>query len=357
MASTAQSELAATSSPWHLPWEYADPTNPLVQKFRLTGRYHAQFAYTDADQGTAREWETRRFRLGFKTELFHHLELRSAWGIEGIDDEEFDPRVGDLEVLSLKWQHSDALGLTVGKHKAALTAEYGTSADDLIVTERSLLTHAVIGPERPWGLSADGEWGRLSYQAGWFESDAESETSTAFDFSGGSFGMAALAYDFGNPTSLWTEAKVGLHYAHADEISATRSSPLFRDLLSINFHGKSGAFALLADAIAGLGTEGDLVGLILCPSVDLTPQVQAVARLTLATGDADTLRLRSRYEGSVASGRGDFAYACYLGLNYRPPQRPWKLMAGAEYLRIENRHAETVTFDGWTGVLGLRLNF
>ena len=54
---------------WNLASLYKDESNPILQEFKLRGRYQGQFHLAEADQGDDSDWEDRRSRFGFDATL------------------------------------------------------------------------------------------------------------------------------------------------------------------------------------------------------------------------------------------------------------------------------------------------
>src|ERR1044071_8152579 len=55
---------------WGFDTLYKNDSNPIIQEFKLRGRYQGQYAWVDSDQGNFDDWENRRSRLGFDAKLF-----------------------------------------------------------------------------------------------------------------------------------------------------------------------------------------------------------------------------------------------------------------------------------------------
>ena len=50
---------------WGLATLYKDDTNPILEEFKLRGRYQGQYWNIDDDNGSQSNWEDRRSRFGF----------------------------------------------------------------------------------------------------------------------------------------------------------------------------------------------------------------------------------------------------------------------------------------------------
>lgn len=335
-------------------WERAtvldDPDAPFLQRLRFMTRYHTHMASVDSDQGASADWETRRLRFGVNAEFLRQFELRNEWNATGLDDELRDPAVANIDTLFLSWKPSKAFQTTLGKHKAPLTQEFRTSSNELLFTERSVLTQSVMTIERHWGLSAKGNDGPWSWLAGVWAGTFRGDYNQWYDDEGPAFGLASLGYDFGGEGSDWEKALLSLQYAHSGEVGAI--TPEFEDVLSLNFEGEAGRWSLNSDLLAGWGDRG-VVGIQVTPGYFLTENLQAVARLEYADGDANTLSRRLRYERLVSpAGAGDRSTSVYLGLNYYLDGHHAKLMLGAESVDLEDHAGDGGEFAGWTCTAG-----
>lgn len=56
---------------WEFSRLYENESNSVIQAFSIIGRYNGQYWSVNADQGSAQDWENRRFFLGAETVLFH----------------------------------------------------------------------------------------------------------------------------------------------------------------------------------------------------------------------------------------------------------------------------------------------
>ena len=65
VSANAQSPSAETSAfdeIWSFANLYKDDRNPILEEFKLRGRYQGQYWDTDANQGSQSNWEDRRSR-------------------------------------------------------------------------------------------------------------------------------------------------------------------------------------------------------------------------------------------------------------------------------------------------------
>jgi hypothetical protein len=66
VAAAAQAQPSIYDKIWGYTQWYKNDENNIIQSFAFTGRFQADYANIDADQGNYEEWNIRRFRLGAK---------------------------------------------------------------------------------------------------------------------------------------------------------------------------------------------------------------------------------------------------------------------------------------------------
>ena len=162
-------------------WSYAtffdNEDNRFIQKFTLSGRLQVDSAWFDADQGNFNDVLWRRFRFGFKSDLFRNWVLH----IEG--DFDFNDKLEDsytrLTDAYIGWSRKDKLTIKVLKQSAGFTLDGATSSKNLLTMQRNNLTNNLwFTNEYFTGLLAEGKVNQnWSYQAGIFSSDGNNELS------------------------------------------------------------------------------------------------------------------------------------------------------------------------------------
>jgi hypothetical protein len=112
----------------------------------------------------------------------------------------------------------------------------------------------------------------------------------------------------------------------------------------------------------GEGKDGDVFGFYVQPMYDIIPKrLQLLARYSYTTGDGpDSVIRQTRYESEAPSltggGRGDEYQALYLGAQYFIYGDKLKLMAGAEYAKLEGG-GNGGDYEGVTYLTGVRFYF
>lgn len=344
---------------------YKDEQNPLLQEFKLRGRYHGQYWDVDADQGSQSGWEDRRSRFGFDATLFEkQVELRADFQ----SNDGFDDLYDGLVDAYVRWKPTSSLSFTVGKMKP-LIAQYDwlESTNTQPTFERSQIFNQ-LGINRATGFTADATTGDFSWRAGVYSNDTPSTTGGTGSFGDGEFGdfnggisyTLGGGYDFSGLTGT-DKALLRLDWLHSHRETGDFVMGRYDDILGASVILKEDRVGLVLEsfyAFGGSGDDSDVFGFYIQPTYDLIPEkLQLVGRYSFATSDGDLGVIgQSRYERNVAAGgaRGDLYHAIYGGAQYFIYGDKLKLMAGAEWSRLDG---PVEAYDGFTLLTGVRLSF
>ncbi len=324
------------------------------QKFALSGRFQADAAFFDADQGEYDTLEWRRVRAGFKSRHFDTLGVHVETDLDLNDS---DPVYRRLTEANVEWSPGDELAVKIGKQGANFTLDGGTSSTRIYRMERSLLSTNVWFTERFFtGATASGERDGWIYYTGIFSSDAGTEFG---DFESGTFGIVSIGYDFAEAIAL-DQAVVRLDYVRHDPtgrgVSGARN---LSDIFSLNSTIENGPWGLRTDLsfAEGIGTQSDLAGLAIMPTYDLSEEWQLVASYNYVTSeDLNGVRL-DRYESRIVSDRADEAHEFYFGVNRYFCEHKLKWQAGVEYTTAEDAANDGGAYDGWGFSTGIRISW
>ncbi|CAN5804932.1 hypothetical protein BH11VER1_BH11VER1_03000 [soil metagenome] len=361
---------------WGLATLYKDDNNPVLQEFSLQGRLQLQYAAGDSDQGSygsgdrpeELRWgdiEVRRWRLGFKSKWFRQFKLEGQIDVNpnfslepGANPTLNDGFYRDIYDLYATWAPSDAFNLSVGKTKAKFfSTEYFTSSKEIIVFERGLLVNTLV-PKELTGVWTNGKIGNWIYAGALYAGDYNAEFA---NFDAGSVFQLSLGYDFASAVNM-EKAIVKLDYQYSSSADNSDAPAKFDNAFDLNTQWEKGRFAIYGDVIGatGRGTQGDVFGVIVTPSVYIADSLQLVFRYQYAQGDSNGLQLQSRYERLApeldAKGKGETYNAAYLGLNYYLYGNKLKLMTGLEYNNMSAAKGGD-DFSGWTYLAGMRMFF
>lgn len=174
----AAAEATGFDRVWSYATLYEKPDDRYLQKFALTGRLQADSAWVDADQGQFDDIFTwRRFRFGFKAELFHD------WTLHVEADFDLNESLGDMYTrltdAYIGWSPTEYLDLTFLKQSVGFTLDGATSSKNLLTMQRNNLSNNLwFTNEYFTGIDArgkiDSNW---RYRIGVFSSDGSDELS------------------------------------------------------------------------------------------------------------------------------------------------------------------------------------
>ena len=339
---------------WGLATLYKNPDNPVIQELKLRGRYHGQYWLLDSQEGDDRGWEHRRSRLGIDAKLFHQFELR----LDAQSNDEFDPFYDRLVDAYIKWRPSDYFNLTVGKQKPQIAYfDFLQSTTNQPTFERSQIFNQ-LRVDRALGAVIDGKAGNWLYQAGVYSNDMDRE----FGQIGGGWSIGAgIGYDFKKSVKL-DKAEFRIDWLHSEIDSDNTILNRYENIGTATLWLTDDRWQFVAEAFVATGESPDVFGFYLLPTYDLIPKrLQVVGRYSFATGDGpDSVVAQSRYEREAPfltdGGRGETYHAGYLGLQYFIYGDKLKVMAGAEYARIDGG-GDGGDLDAITVLTGFRLAF
>ncbi len=333
---------------------YADDTNPVVQRVLLSGRFHYDFATIDSDQGNHQAWNVRRLRIGPRITLFRKFTFHSE--VE-LDPQRHDPLYVRFTDLYVMWTKNPRVVLTVGKQSAPFTLDGANSSRELLTIDRSNLANNIWFPQEyiP-GVSISGRRAPWVYRAGVFSSG---EANREFgEFSGGTFTLGVLGYDFAPKLSAKEALLTGNYvYQHPD-----RDNTFTRQLEhigSITFRfeeTKWGARADLSKAAGYLGQRG-MWAFQGMPFVNVTSTFQVVGRYTCIESDAPNGIRLATYESRVVPGRGDEYKELYFGANYYFYGHRLKLQSGVQFADMSDRANDGGAYSGVAWTTGLRVGW
>ncbi len=373
VASAAEPKTTANplfdSVPFEELWSHAtlfkDENNPLLEEFKLRGRYQGQYWDVDADQGSHGNWEDRRSRFGFDAKLFEKkLEAR----VDFQSNDGFDDIYDGLVDAYLRWKPVSGLSITAGKTKPLIAPyDWLESTNSQPTFERSQIFNQ-LGVNRATGLTVEETLGQWSLRAGVYSNDTPSNTGGSGAFGDGEFGdfNGGVSYSLGagydlSKTLGADRADLRLDWIHSEREAGDLVLGKYDDVVSASFITKKDALGLVVEsyfAAGGSGDDSNVFGFFIQPTYDLLPnQLQLVGRYSYANSSGPLGVLgQSRYEKTVAdnSGRGDVYNSLYGGIQYFIYGDKLKLMAGAEWAHLGGNGE---AYDGITLLSGVRLSF
>lgn len=345
---------------------YKDDSNHFLEEFKLRGRYQSQHWDVDADQGSQSNWEDRRSRFGFDAKLFDKkIEAR----VDFQSNDGFEDFYDGLVDAYIRWKPVTWLSITVGKTKPLIGQfDWLDSTNTQPTFERSQIFNQ-LGINRATALTVEGTTKDFSWRGGIYSNDTPTTTGGTGSFGDGEFGdfnggvsfSIGMGYDFKNLLGV-DRADLHLDWLHSDREPGDYVLGKYDDILSTSFSLKQGRAAVVVEgyfASGGDGTNSNVFGFFMEPIYDIIPKkLQLVGRYSHAesTGDLGVVG-QSRYERKVAShsGLGDAYDSFYGGIQYFIYGDKLKLMAGAEWARLD--HSSDDSYNGVTLLSGIRFFF
>ena len=347
---------------WGAAQLYDNPDNSVVQSFSLIGRYHGQYWSVHGDDASDRDWENRRRIIGFSSNWFGDFKVQAQMFIATGDGSLYD----GLYEAYVQWSPADSgYSLSVGRLDYLFSGlERSTSSKRINAIERGLLVNQLM-PGEVVGAHLRGRQAGFSWHAGVFSRGIMEEFD---DMDSGAAAVVGASID----APLWLDSgSLQLDYLYnpgdSDDGTNDNAFKAYRHTVSLWHRGQSGRWGMGTDLTYARALEdgAHVVGLTLEPTLKLLDDVtgnndplQLAVRYQYARSNTDNgLKLQKRYEGEVASGRGDHYQALYAGLNYFLYDHRFKLMLGGEYARMQDAAKDGGNYSGWTWFGAIRLYF
>lgn len=228
LRSPTAEETAALDRWWNLATLYHDDHNPILEEFKLRGRYHGQYHWVESDQGDESGWEDRRSRFGFDAKLFDKkLEVRADFQ----SNDGFRDFYDSLVDVYLRWKPSDSLTITAGRTKPLIGYyDWLQSTNAQPTFERSQIFNQ-LRVDRATGLTFEGKQGNFTWQAGVYSNDTDSE----FGSFGGAYSYGAgIGYD-AKKAFGWKRADFRLDWLHSEHDADDHVLDRYDDIVSATF--------------------------------------------------------------------------------------------------------------------------
>lgn len=365
-ASAAEDTLTSTFDElWSYATLYKSDQNPILEEFKLRGRYQGQYWAADARQGDEDSWDDRRSRFGFDAKLFEKkIEVRADFQ----SNDGFEDFYDGLVDAYVRWKPTSYLSFTAGRTKPLIGQyDFLESTNTQPTFERSQIFNQ-LGVNRATSLTAEGTVDVYSWRVGIYSNDTPNGTGGTGDFGDGEFGdlnggtsfSVGVGYDFKSLTRT-DKGDFHLDWLHSDRETGDLVLGRYDDIVSATFVIKQEAAALVFEAFSATGGDGndsDVYGFYIQPTYDIIPKkLQLVGRYSYANSAGPLgVIAQSRYEKPVADNgaRGDNYNAFYGGVQYFIYGDKLKLMAGAEWASLKGNGE---AYDGTTLLTGLRFSF
>jgi phosphate-selective porin OprO/OprP len=334
---------------------YTDDGNRVVQRVLLSGRFHYDFAESEADEGDNSEWNVRRLRIGPRITFFKKFLLHSE--VE-LDPQRHNPLYVRFTDFYVQWTKSPRIVLTVGKQGAPFTLDGANSSRELLTIDRSNLANNMWFPmEYLPGVSLSGRRAAWVYRAGLYSSGAANREFG--EFNGGTATLGVIGYDFA-PKLKVREALLSGNYVYQTADRNNTFTRPFDHIGSINFRFEKGKWGARTDFTMGSGYLGqsDMWAIQAMPFFNVTNKFQAVGRYTyIDSADPNGVRLATYESRVVTTGRGDEYNEAYLGANYYFYGHRLKLQTGLQFVDMNDRANDGGAFSGVSWTTGLRVGW
>ncbi len=364
---------------WSYATLYKDDMNPILQEFKLRGRYQGQYWNTDADQGIQSNWEDRRSRFGFDAKLYDK-KVEARFDFQSND--QFNDFYDGLVDAYFRWKPKSRLSFTAGKTKP-LIGQYDWLEPTISepTFERSQIFNQ-LGINRAAGLTADGALNEISWRAGVYTNSTPATTADPVtkvasgkfgdgefgDFTGGHSFTLGAGYDFKHLLNL-EKADFRVDWLHSARSKSDLVNNKYDDILSSTFWLKEGYAAVVFEGYYATGGDyssssrksdgSDVYGFFIQPTYDIIPnKLQLVGRYSHSESEGSRGVVgQSRYEKKVAANSvlGDAYHSLYGGVQYFINGDKLKILAGAEWASLQKSKDDS--YDGVTYLSGIRFSF
>ena len=331
---------------------YENKDSSVIQKFTLTGRLQAEYHSfeNDVDGSSDDDSQWRRFRFGFKADLFGGVTLHSE---ANMNLNQPEPLYRNLTDTYLSWSTGTGIKIKVGKQSAPFTLHGSTSSKKLYTLERGKIARNIwFTNEYFTGASLSGSHENWDYLAGIYSSDEGPEFDEAFDY--GTFGLFSIGYNF--EESEYFDNSLLRFDLMMQEKDALNQTPEHKNAFSIVTKLKKGKLNFWGDLSFsnGYGSQSDVWGTQLMPFYDFTDKIQGVFSYTyVESKDALDVDV-TRYERDLA-GRGDEMKEYFFGVNYFFYGHKLKWQNAIQYSEMDN--LGTKVYEGWGYTSGLRISW
>ncbi len=374
-AGWAVAEEATEPSVYDKIWGYGtfidNDEAAIVQKLALTGRLQGDAYSFRSENSSYEDVEWRRFRFGFKAEIFQDFVLHSELDFdmnEG-DSGDWDAFYNRLTDTYLGWKPSKAVNVKLGKQSAGFTLDGATSSKKLIVPERSIVAGNLWFPTEYFtGASVYGDKEGVSYKVGAFSSSGEAELG---HFDSGYFALLSAGIDIGEKGSL----RMDYVYNDPDYTSDYKdykgknavgtkdhehvAALVYKQMISekLGLWSDIAVTKGIADTDAGID-QSDLLGIDIMPFYNFTDTLQLVVQYAGVTSlDNQSDVKMSRYAGKNAGDKVATSHNLLLGFNWYLYGHKLKWQNAVEYNYGKTLSKTGEDYNGYGATSALRISW
>ena len=284
-ATTAVAEEASDPSVYDKIWgatQFIDNDDAkVIQSLAFTGRLQGDAVSFHSEDSNYDDFDWRRFRMGFKAQIFNNFIIHGEMDADmnDVDEDDWDEFYGRLTDAYVGWNPSKAVKVKIGKQSAGFTLDGATSSKKLLVPERSIVAENLwFTTEYFTGAAVYGNVGDWSYKAGVFSSSGEAEFG---HFESGYFALLSAGHKIGKKGSLrldyvYNDPDYSSDYKVGTKKLEHVASLVYKQMLT----EKLGLWSDIAGGtgIAGTG-QSDLLGIDIMPFYNFTLTKKGISNL------------------------------------------------------------------------------
>ncbi len=361
---TAVAEEATAPSVYDKIWgatQFIDNDDAkVIQSLAFTGRLQGDAVSFRSEDGSYDDFDWRRFRMGFKAQLFNQFIIHGEMDADmnDVDEGDWDAFYGRLTDAYAGWNPSKAVKVKIGKQSAGFTLDGATSSKKLIAPERSIVAENLwFTTEYFTGAAVYGNAGDWSYKVGGFSASGENEFG---HFDSGYFALLSAGHKIGKKGSLRLDYVYNDPDYTSDYTVGTKklehvASLVYKQMLT----EKLGLWSDIAGGtgIAGTG-QGDLLGIDIMPFYNFTDSLQLVLQYAGVTSLDDKAQVKmSRYANKNAGEKVETAHNLLLGFNWYLYGHKLKWQNAIEYNYGKNLAGAGEDYNGYGVTSALRLSW
>lgn len=338
----------------------------VIQSLAFTGRLQGDAVSFHSEDASYDDFDWRRFRMGFKAQIFNHFILHAEMDgdMNDVDEDDWDAFYGRLTDAYVGWNPSKAAKLKVGKQSAGFTLDGKTSSKKLLAPERSIVAENLwFTTEYFTGAAVYGDVGGWSYKLGGFSASGENEFG---HFESGYFGLLSVGHKVGKRGSLrldyvYNDPDYSGVLKDTDYTVGTKdlehvASLVYKQMLS----EKLGVWSDIAGAkgFSSAKNGSDLLGVEIMPFYNFTESLQLVLQYAGVTSlDNQSDVKMSRYAAKNADERVETAHNFLLGVNWYLYGHKLKWQNAVEYNYGKNLAGTGDDYNGYGVTSALRISW
>ena len=362
---TAVAEEATAPSVYDKIWDatqFIDNDDAkVIQSLAFTGRLQGDAVSFRSEDGSYDDFDWRRFRMGFKAQLFTHFIIHAEMDgdMNDVDEDDWDAFYGRLTDAYVGWNPSKSAKIKVGKQSAGFTLDGKTSSKKLLAPERSIVAENLwFTTEYFTGAAVYGDVGGWAYKLGGFSASGENEFG---HFESGYFGLLSVGHKVGKRGSLrldyvYNDPDYTSDYKVGTKDLEHVASLVYKQMLS----EKLGVWSDIAGAKGFSNAENgsDLLGVEIMPFYNFTESLQLVLQYAGVTSLDNQSDVRmTRYANKNAGERVETAHNLLLGFNWYLYGHKLKWQNAVEYNYGKNLAGTGDDYIGYGVTSALRISW